>query len=489
MNEYENTYEEEINLTDLLIYCLKKWRWIVAAMLILAVLAGGYKYYSTGKSNQAALEQWNSMKPEEKEKSSVDNMGILQHYQSAIDEKARALEEQEDYLESSGVMSLDARHLQKGILSFVLKTETTDAGADILSTLLSAYRAYVTDGRLAQTLYSGDKDTAVEDSRYLLTFLVDDKLAPDADEKDTGTSTVRHSVQSVFQIQILSEDEKACGKQMDAAAKAVQLYSDELQKQVGEHELTMLASSISESQDQSIQDYQTKVLNDYTAAIRDLSNLRSEAKTYADSLDTETAAVDTLTEPALASPAKAGVKYAILGLVLGAFLAGFILIVIFLMSDRLRSTENFEKKFGMRLLGRVIPPVKGKSVFGALDRVFQRMGEGAYANLPYEEQVRIVSANVKTAAAAESGTHVMLAGTIAAGDVSEICAAVAKETEEVRFSDYRQLVFDASALEELSGYDGILFIEKKDASSARLIAQECKMATDRNVKILGTVVI
>ena len=61
MNEYENTYEEEINLTDLLIYCLKKWRWIVAAMLIVAVFIavlerGSNKIQTTFKIPASAAE-------------------------------------------------------------------------------------------------------------------------------------------------------------------------------------------------------------------------------------------------------------------------------------------------------------------------------------------------------------------------------------------------------------------------------------------------
>ncbi len=30
MNEYQETYEKEISLVELMFYCLKKWRWIVA---------------------------------------------------------------------------------------------------------------------------------------------------------------------------------------------------------------------------------------------------------------------------------------------------------------------------------------------------------------------------------------------------------------------------------------------------------------------------
>lgn len=52
-------YQEvsEINLIDLLFYCLKRWRWIVVCMIFLAVVAGVYKYQATLAENQVKKEQ------------------------------------------------------------------------------------------------------------------------------------------------------------------------------------------------------------------------------------------------------------------------------------------------------------------------------------------------------------------------------------------------------------------------------------------------
>ena len=54
MDENQEFRQEEINLMDLIFYCLEKWRWIVAFMLILAVAAGAYKYRGVVKENQAS---------------------------------------------------------------------------------------------------------------------------------------------------------------------------------------------------------------------------------------------------------------------------------------------------------------------------------------------------------------------------------------------------------------------------------------------------
>ena len=47
----------EINLIDLMFYCLKRWRWIVIYMVFLAIIAGIYKYEATITNNQIKKKQ------------------------------------------------------------------------------------------------------------------------------------------------------------------------------------------------------------------------------------------------------------------------------------------------------------------------------------------------------------------------------------------------------------------------------------------------
>ncbi len=52
-------YQEvnEINLIDLMFYCLKRWRWIVVCMIFFAVIAGIYKYQATITENRVKKEE------------------------------------------------------------------------------------------------------------------------------------------------------------------------------------------------------------------------------------------------------------------------------------------------------------------------------------------------------------------------------------------------------------------------------------------------
>lgn len=55
MEEYQEV--NEINLIDLMYYCLKRWRWLVVFMVFFAVIAGVYKYQATITENQLKKEQ------------------------------------------------------------------------------------------------------------------------------------------------------------------------------------------------------------------------------------------------------------------------------------------------------------------------------------------------------------------------------------------------------------------------------------------------
>ena len=52
-------YQEvnEIDLIDLMFYCLKRWRWIIVCMVLFGILAGVYQYQATIEDNQVKREE------------------------------------------------------------------------------------------------------------------------------------------------------------------------------------------------------------------------------------------------------------------------------------------------------------------------------------------------------------------------------------------------------------------------------------------------
>ncbi len=499
MNEYSETYEKEISLVELMFYCLKKWRWVVLSMIVVAVAAGGYKYMSTVKGNQvrqqqALLEKENADEEaaDVEEEGPVKNPNVV-YYEQIIVNSEQELEKQEAYLRDSVIMQLDSRQLQRGTVSFYLKV-AEGQGANSWENLIGAYEAYVSDGRLAEQLYGIDADISKAELQYLITFACDGKenyRSASVINSQTEQGTIQMQVampdQVIFQVQAIASEEAICEEYLDKIEKAIMDYSKELQAEVVGHELKPLASTQSEMASDDIQKYQTDIISSYTTLLTNLQTLRKGLQTV---IDEEGEMITITEEIVLANPVSAAVKFAVVGLVLGAFLSGFLLILIYLMSGKFQSTEAFREEFGMQLLGEIMAPTGKKKVFGFIDTWLYHLEEGAYANISREEQMRIAAASLKGAAAQKEGLKkIMLTGTIAKEDVAEFCSCLKEHVQEIAFSDYRQIVFDASALEELDGYDAVVFLERKGVSYSKLIKKERELASGRDIPVLGTVVV
>ena len=495
MNEYQEPYEKEISLTELLFFCLKKWRWIVAAMLIAAVLAGGYKYQSTARSNQAqqaAALLENDGEGEADEAEVIANPNVT-HYELAIESWEKELEAMEEYISSSAIMQLDAYHLDTGSLTFYVSA----GGQASTDALVKAYESFATDGRLAAAMHETNGSIAVSELQYLIEFDSTGAAASEIHydgEREGGETPLEIQLtelgadgSGVFALQITADTPENCAAYTEAAREAIEAYSGQIQGSVGTHVLNLVSETQTERIDQSIQAYQSGILETYTSAFTQLKTQQEELETV---LEEEGSTIVTNAPAAYASPAREAVKFAVIGLVLGAFLAAFVLVVIYLMSGKLQSTEQFQEEFGMPLLGQITKNPGKKRIFGFIDRWIQRMEEGAYADVTYEEQLRLAVANVKAAASKEQGLKkIMLTGTIAKDEAEAFCKGFASELEGITLAPYERIVYQASALEDVDSYDGVLFLEKKGASYTKLIRKERDLAADRDIKILGAVVL
>ena len=143
----------------------------------------------------------------------------------------------------------------------------------------------------------------------------------------------------------------------------------------------------------------------------------------------------------------------------------------------------------MPLLGQVTKKNGKKRLFSFIDSWLVHLQEGAYADITYEEQVKIAASNLKAAARDTGVKKIMLAGTIAKEEAEAFRAELVRELGDLTLSSYERIVFQAAALEELNEYDGILFVEKQGVSYSKMIKKERALAADRDVRILGTVIL
>lgn len=491
MEDNQELTQGGINLADLMFFCLERWRWILACMLVTAVVLGAYKYQATVKANRSSENKeiiQEDVQDEVLEIQEDDQAEFVdeQSYEQAIQEMEHDLEIQKNYLDHSVVMQLDPYHVSTGTLSYYVESgEHTDG-------VVAAYNTFVSSGKMAEELYSMNDGIPVEDLRYLITFH-DSKSEKFEIKDNTMASKVKDAV---FQLQIRMPEDVSGDAYLRRAEEIMLEFASHLRSELEEHKLVLLASVQSEATDLDMQEYQSAIRSTYIASVKNLQSLRTEFATLhsSQSSNAEMQHVEQ-TQPVLANPFSAAVKFGLFGLVVGFCVSCFVLLLLYMLGGKLQDIDVFASEYSMPMLGVIRLSENQKRLFGFIDTWIFRLRGGYYSQISFLEQVKIASANIQTAITKHSDVSdctlkkIMVAGTIAEKDISVLCVQLASEMREVSLSPYMQIVFQSSALEELEKYDGILFIEKKGTSDSKLIIQERKLALDRDVKVLGTIVV
>lgn len=476
----------EINLMDLLFYCLERWRWIVTSMLIVAIVLGTYKYQATVASNQL-IEQSRQGKSEDtvienvEEKETIKGEQSIKSYEQAIEEMEYELEIKENYVKNSVVMQMDPYHITTGTLSYYVEDGEYKSG------VLAAYKAFISGGRMAEELYELDQSVPVEDLQYLISFSNSEVNAYRIDNSSQTMFSIEAGA-PVFQVQIRMPDSESGELYLKYAEEIIKKYTVQLQSEVEEHKIILLSSAQSDMTDLELQKYQSEMRTEYTTSVKNLHALRTEL----DTIQNPQAATSSSGENAyMAAPMSAAVEFAVFGLILGAGLAILVLITLYWLGGKLKNIDSFNIEYGMPMLGVVRTSGNKKRLFGFIDTWIFRLRRGVYAKISFEEQIKMTMVNVQTMIKAAEGKiqNIMFAGTIAEGDAEELYMQLTSEIQNVSFSPYKRVVFQSSSLRELEEYDGILFLEKKDVSNSELILQEKKLASDRDVKVLGAIVL
>ena len=96
-------------------------------------------------------------------------------------------------------------------------------------------------------------------------------------------------------------------------------------------------------------------------------------------------------------PVSSAITFAIIGMIGGVCLCCLFFCMNYAMGGKLQDISNFQRKFGMPLLGVVRKNETKKRWLGFVDRWISRLEEGPCARIPRKEQIKIAAINVQSA--------------------------------------------------------------------------------------------
>ena len=459
----------ELTLKDLFAVVLKKWRLLLACMLICGLLLGGYRLYSVSKTLPGAEETAKARKTHEQE---LEQFGRKQAgMELELEQLNEKLEHAYEYNENSLLLRVDPYHVTTGRLSFAIAIEAevvsygNEDGRMIgmlnMDDLMLKRIAgqYVVQGETA-SINSLMEGTEYEDydERYL-------KELVSIDCNQQGIVTIEaYSVDNVDGLGVAEEMFRFLNKNQSTVASTT-----------CEHELVLLGKTTSTVVDQNILNIQST--NEQQPAV------------LTDSIAAKQAELDGMTEPEEPKPAsmltavKSGVKYGVLGVAVGLCIGAVLAFLLFTMNGRLQSAAQLTQGFKLRFLGSL---EQGKPRRG-LDALADRIA-GESAPLPGDEAAALILANLNEFG--KEAKRILLTGSLPQPRLEEAAALLNAGLNEngVTVLAGGSVLGHAETVRMLAEADAVILMEARRKSRLDDIGGQVARLRESEKEIIGVMI-
>ncbi len=560
--------EREISLVDLIVEILLRWRRFLIFMLCGAVLAGAAGYARTWRAyraqemqvqeeeRQAQEEDRRKQEEElleEEEKRQQEEELLAEKKQWAEDKRQEEKELMKDsdypdnivsglttlqrinvqnvlnneeiyqeklvYQDNSAILKMSPDRVYRGRITFLISSPNREQSYSIES----VYRDVIAGGEIAK--YMAER---LDISEYLTELIsVQDNLG----NRMEGTDS--------FSVTVSYYDEQACQKMAQAVVEYIEDKHEELSRQLGEHDVKAVNTSL-------IEVYDVNVLNSqqsFDAGLVSLQNTIENAKTdfsyeewrYYDFMtngrltglaptmiaqkeleevkkeaeETRKAAeaakqaeaaakeaegaAEALAEEEDTAPVKPEIsmKYILLGMVLAAFLYAFVLFIVYVFNTKIRKTDDLQKLFLISQLGLIPEGQERKKVFGGIDRWLESLRERNKRRFDREEALGLAAVAVRMAAERNRISTVYLIGCDLKEQARAVCDYLRGILAESKIETVilNNVLYDAAAMSELDGAKGVVLVEKAGSTLYTEIDQELTLLKREEISVLGGIIV
>lgn len=486
--------EREIDLLDMIADILSHWRGLLVALIIGAVLMGGFSYVKSYRNVQSEQE---AEEPELDEMSAEEQLAHLEDSLSdsekisvvATVDDEREYVYKDTYYRESIYMHLDPLN--------IARTELV-------------YRIQAEDGSLAQRLGTVYKNIAggvglydwVEQQAGIAAEYAAELISVSTDPAIfVGNGAQNISIGSdSLKVTVMQKDEKTC----EQLAEAVNSYMEEQQKnlaeKLGSHELILLSETsgkiISTDMMGRQIDYGNQLINLKAGIASAKAGFTEDQQKYYDLLtwkeETREAEMDqkdttTEEEPVLASPSVSK-KYVLLGAVLFAFVYAGILFLIYIFNSKIRVSDELQSLYHIPQIGVVVKDSKKKFI---LDKWVDDLRHYGKRKFDAEQSMELAFAAVKIAAVKSKLSNMCLMGCNLSAGAGKVCESLkaALEKEGIQVTVLDNVLYNAESMEKIDAVTGVVLVEKAGSTLYNEIANELALLKRQDIAVLGGIIV
>lgn len=463
MDQYNlDMQEQEIDLKDLLYTIFKKWRPILLTALVLAVLAGGYRFVSdfiaAGNSTdtESAIAEYES--------SLTSHRLQLQASEKQLTATQRLLETETARMDTSPLMQLDPSEAIR--LSYIFEVAPDrSAPFSVIQEDRTAFTQKLVNGYVAKL-----SDEITEEAAA--------KLQQDASDLSSILSIEGDEYTGRLYIDVYAATKNDAVNILNVFTDLLAEYQDAMSAEFGAHSIQQVSERLYHDANQEIMDRQIEQISGVTELKTSLTNLESSIAELSES------------EPQLPAVSKSAIikssaKYLLIGFVLGGFLAAFAVCVVYIMNDKIRALKDIAVRYGLKELGEFQPVEEKKRALSCIDHLIDRLfGHGRKINA--EEMYQIIAANVNNYAS-EQAKDILIAGSVSQEMLDPIKTHLSDAIGRLHFETAPDFLSNHHALEKLPKCDAIILVEAKDKSTVSDLEAELSIIKNMDKPIVGIV--
>ena len=486
--------EREIDLLDMIADILSHWRGLLVALIIGAVLMGGFSYVKSYRNIQST--------PTVEEEPELDELAVEEQLTQLEDslsdsEKAAVLTTVDDereylykdkYFQESVYMQLDPLDIVQTELVYRIQAE--DEGlAQHLGTL---YKNIV--GGVG--LYDWVEQQTGIDAAYAAE-LISVSTNPEIFVRNganisTGSDNLK--------VTVIQKDEETCGQLAAAVSSYMEQQQKNLVKELGNHELILLSETSGKiiSTDMMARqiDYGNQVSNLRSGIASAKAGFTADQQKYYDLLtweeETREAEMDqkdttTEEEPVLASPSVSK-KYVLLVAVLFAFVYAGILFLIYIFNSKIRVSDELQSLYHIPLIGVVVKNSKKKFI---LDKWVDDLRYYGKRKFDAKQSMELAFAAVKIVAVKNKLNTICLMGCNLEAGAGSVCENLktALEKEGVNVTVLDNVLYNAESMEKVEAMTGVVLVEKAGSTLYNEVANELALLKRQDITVLGGIIV
>lgn len=457
-----DTYEQEIDLKDLLFFILHKWRMVLGIAIIMAILVGGFKF---GKGLLEHRDEEYVAEVQEQYENDIDDYEqTMSGLERDIENLTANIEYEEAYQENSVLLQIDPYNKWVASADIFIQIDKPQQensvmvlSVDPADSVVKAYTSAVSNGKF---------------------------LVPLSKEKKIDMNYLKELVQvgsdyngNMLTVTVTYKDKKGAEEILNLILESLNSMRTDVDSELGAHSVIIMNKNIGTITDTGLANAQKDRANNLTNLHKSLE----DAQKSLEDLE-EPEKPDSLSKRGIIT---SGIKYGILGGVLGVFMSGFIICVVFLMSNKVYSADELKNRFGLKVLG-VFNQEKIKRAFASIDNWLDCLEgkEEVQEEAVYE---RIVT-NIQNFVGKDS--RLLLTGTVEDSVLNNLKSKLQEHlSDEILIDIGSNLNKDTTTLKMLPEYDGVIIAEARGVSKYSQITKEIEMIYDVKKSVIGCIIL